>query len=250
MAHINPVVEMYRQPRPLYDYFHAPLRQAGHAGVDLYAERFTPIVASEDGVIHASGFLNRGAGFGVEIWHPQRAELTRYLHMPKGGPLFTVGASVKQGQDIGVIGCTGICNSPHTHYEIRQIGTYHPEQSGVSQGTPIDPLAEGILTNPPNSDAVIVQPPAEPIDIVGQLPRLEQVWPGDSTPNVAVKRLQALLAVAKIIKWEGNFRGLGWDGVFGPLTKIAVIAFQNSVGIDASGVVDEETHAALLGIND
>lgn len=245
MSHINPAVEMYREPRPNWDYFHAPLRAPGHAGVDLYARRGTALIASEDGIIHDAGFLNTGAGWGVEIWHPDREELTRYLHMDEGTPTVTTGQSVLQGDVIGSVGCTGICNSPHVHYEIRAVANYDPFKSGVSQGTPRDPIAEGLLTNQANEQAA----PDEQVPVTVTLDVLVE----DQSPydvRDIVRLLQySLNAFGMIDLTPGvNFDPvtMKWDGKHGPSTDQGVRDFQVSVGLLDDGVVGAATWTALL----
>jgi len=85
-----------------------------HPGLDISADRGTPVHATADGTVQTAGWTgNYGNllvvdhGFGIQ---------TRYGHLSK----FTVreGERVRRGQIIGHVGSTGRSTSPHLHYEI------------------------------------------------------------------------------------------------------------------------------------
>lgn len=237
---INPLPGMYRPPRPDYDYFHARLRPH-HAGVDLYAVRDTEILAATPGTVHAGGFLNQGAGWGVELWYPTGSGgiLTRYLHMPTNGPKVFVGDTVEEGQVIGAVGCTGICNSPHLHFETRQVNDYDPGVAGVQLGTPLDPLSFGILV------------PGEgvPVEVTVLRPVLRRESP-PYTAKMPVKELQYLLSLRGFLDMTPgvnyNITNGQYDGKFGPSTETGVKRFQEFKGQNVDGVVGEATWKVLL----
>jgi murein DD-endopeptidase MepM/ murein hydrolase activator NlpD len=91
-----------------------------HTGVDLAAPKGTPIYASGDGVVEKAGWSS-GYGNLVLIKHVNGFE-TAYGHMSKIDT--TVGAHVRQGQVIGLVGATGDATGPHLHFEIRINGNY------------------------------------------------------------------------------------------------------------------------------
>lgn len=61
---------------------------------------------------------------------------------------------------------------------------------------------------------------------------------GNRTPSSQVRLLQGMLAD------QGYFSGKA-DGLFGPMTKAAVMAFQDGAGLDPDGVVGPKTWEAL-----
>jgi murein DD-endopeptidase MepM/ murein hydrolase activator NlpD len=84
-----------------------------HRGVDYGAPVGTPVYASGDGKVIASGY-SRGNGNYVYLQHAGNI-VTRYLHLHKR--LVRNGARVDQGQTIGTVGATGLATGPHLHYE-------------------------------------------------------------------------------------------------------------------------------------
>lgn len=89
-------------------------RSENHPGIDLAAPIGTSIIASGNGVVTRSGWVN-GYGQFIEINHGN-GYLTRYGHASR---LFVkVGDKVIAGEEIAKVGCTGRCTGPHLHYEI------------------------------------------------------------------------------------------------------------------------------------
>jgi murein DD-endopeptidase MepM/ murein hydrolase activator NlpD len=95
-----------------------------HAGQDIAAPLGTPIVAATAGTVAYAGWesgygnytcIDRGGGFA-----------TCYGHQVK--ILVTVGQTVAQGQEIGLVGSTGNSTGPHLHFEVRL------------NGVPVDPM--------------------------------------------------------------------------------------------------------------
>jgi murein DD-endopeptidase MepM/ murein hydrolase activator NlpD len=85
-----------------------------HPGIDISAEKGTPVQATADGTIELAAFsgdygnlvvINHGFGLA-----------TRYGHLSK----FAVssGQQVKRGDVIGYVGATGRATGPHLHYEV------------------------------------------------------------------------------------------------------------------------------------
>lgn len=85
-----------------------------HPGLDISAEKGTPIVATADGTVQLAApagdygnlvIVNHGYGL-----------TTRYGHLSK----FAVwtGKEVKRGEVLGYVGATGRATGPHLHYEI------------------------------------------------------------------------------------------------------------------------------------
>ncbi len=236
---INPAPQMSRKPRRLYDTFKALLRKRWHWGVDIKAPYDSPLVATSGGLGHKSGFLNAGAGYGVELWHPDFegaliGYISRAIHMDRGDPMIAVGEVVEQGQQIGVIGASGITRYEHVHFEIRRVIGYRPEVYGVNQGTPLDPIKLGILEAKPVGHAFQ--------NVVLVLPILEQV----SAPYAKdpwVQMLQDRLNARGLIKrtktnWDKVTKE--WDGALGPDTANGIRRAQRLANLNVTGICDAD----------
>lgn len=89
-----------------------------HAGVDIGGACGQPIWATHAGVVTAVGY-NGGAGNEVKIDHGNVGGTnftTTYMHMSK--TQVTVGQKVLRGQQIGLVGNTGLSTSCHLHFEV------------------------------------------------------------------------------------------------------------------------------------
>jgi murein DD-endopeptidase MepM/ murein hydrolase activator NlpD len=95
-----------------------------HAGVDIAVPTGTPIRAAGSGTVAIAGWMG-GYGNYTCINHGGGIS-TCYGHQSSIG--VGVGQSVKQGQVIGAVGCTGHCFGPHVHFEVR------------INGQPVDPM--------------------------------------------------------------------------------------------------------------
>jgi peptidoglycan DL-endopeptidase CwlO len=95
-----------------------------HAGVDIAVPSGTPIRAAASGRVAMAGWMG-GYGQYTCIQHGGGAA-TCYAHQSSIG--VGTGASVKQGQVIGSVGCTGHCFGDHLHFEVR------------INGSPVDPM--------------------------------------------------------------------------------------------------------------
>ena len=87
-----------------------------HMGIDLAGPSGTPIYATADGVVSASGYNNGGYGNLIKLDHGRGVE-TRYGHM--SALLVSAGQRVTRGQLIGRMGSTGRSTGSHLHYEVR-----------------------------------------------------------------------------------------------------------------------------------
>jgi murein DD-endopeptidase MepM/ murein hydrolase activator NlpD len=95
-----------------------------HPGLDIVADRGTPVKATADGTVQSAGFdgnygnavvIDHGYGIGTRFGH-----LLRFVVTP--------GQTVRRGEIVGYVGATGRATSPHLHYEI------------LLNGQPINPL--------------------------------------------------------------------------------------------------------------
>ncbi|MDR1482498.1 MAG: LysM peptidoglycan-binding domain-containing M23 family metallopeptidase [Synergistaceae bacterium] len=89
-----------------------------HTGLDIRAPRGRPIVAAAAGRVVHSGWMG-GYGRTIVISHPG-GTTTLYGHSSK--LLVGVGANVKRGQRIALVGSTGRSTGNHLHFEVRQKG--------------------------------------------------------------------------------------------------------------------------------
>jgi murein DD-endopeptidase MepM/ murein hydrolase activator NlpD len=109
-----------------------------HEGQDVFARPGTPLVAVRDGVVLDGGggrsFYSYGGGNTFVMYSPIDDLSYVYLHMLKPA-LVKAGDTVKAGQLIGRVGCTGSCDGPHLHFEVRrERAVFGPQKK------PIDPL--------------------------------------------------------------------------------------------------------------
>jgi murein DD-endopeptidase MepM/ murein hydrolase activator NlpD len=95
-----------------------------HEGIDVATPMGTPIEAPAAGVVAFSG---RETGYGnvIVIDHGFGIR-TKYAHCSK--LIVGAGAKVTRGQQIALVGNTGLSTGPHLHYEV------------LVNGQPVDPL--------------------------------------------------------------------------------------------------------------
>ncbi len=85
-----------------------------HSGLDIAANRGTPIRATADGTIESAGYAG-DYGNAVVVRHGFGIS-TRYGHMSRISA--RKGQKVRRGDVIGYVGSTGRATSTHLHYEI------------------------------------------------------------------------------------------------------------------------------------
>lgn len=90
-----------------------------HAGIDIAVPAGTPIRAADGGRVVIAAPTG-GYGNYVCIQHTSNLS-TCYAHLSSYGT--SGGASVRQGQTIGSVGCTGHCFGDHLHFETRVNGS-------------------------------------------------------------------------------------------------------------------------------
>ncbi len=88
-----------------------------HTGVDLAADKGTPVYAASKGKITYAGRMH---GYGNIIILKYNSEYsTRYAHLNRFAKGIHRGVYVKEHQLIGYVGETGLATGPHLHYEFR-----------------------------------------------------------------------------------------------------------------------------------
>jgi murein DD-endopeptidase MepM/ murein hydrolase activator NlpD len=90
----------------------------GHTGVDIAAPYGTGIMASDDGVVVATGWVAVG-GLRVCVQHSEGLQ-TCYYHT--SSVYVSAGQKVTRGQLIAAIGMTGVTTGPHVHWELKVNG--------------------------------------------------------------------------------------------------------------------------------
>ena len=87
-----------------------------HTGIDWAAPTGTPIMAAGDGTIELAE-RHGGNGNYIRIRHGNGYK-TAYSHMSRFMPTIKKGMKIRQGQQIGFVGTTGMSTGPHLHYEV------------------------------------------------------------------------------------------------------------------------------------
>jgi len=92
--------------------------QGSHTGIDVSAPYGAIIVAADDGVVDAVGWVPVG-GRRVCVRHAGGLESCDY-HTSL--PLVSIGETVVRGQPVALIGMTGMTTGPHVHWEAKRDG--------------------------------------------------------------------------------------------------------------------------------
>jgi len=90
-----------------------------HSGVDFAASHGTSVSAADSGTVIISGY-NSSYGNYVVIDHGN-GMTTLYAHLSSRS--VGVGSSVSRGQQVGLVGSTGVSTGPHLHFEVSINGT-------------------------------------------------------------------------------------------------------------------------------
>ena len=118
--------------------FGAPRYGHIHEGQDIFGKTGTTEVAVHDGIVVDRGKNSDpddgGRGNYVVLYSPSGNHSFVYMHMLKPSPV-QLGDHVHSGEVVGQLGCTGSCEGPHLHFEVR-IG----KASLGADTKPVDPL--------------------------------------------------------------------------------------------------------------
>ena len=91
-----------------------------HNGLDLANVAYSPVLASDGGVVKYAGWCDCGLGYFVEIDHGNGFS-TVYGHMADQ-PYVVAGQAVAQGDVIGPMGSTGLSTGSHVHFMLKVNG--------------------------------------------------------------------------------------------------------------------------------
>jgi len=125
------------KPKALQDTWHAsrPPRRR-HEGIDIFAKKGTPVVASTEGVVLRRG-QNALGGNVVWVLGPG-GQHHYYAHLDQFSDVST-GARVVPGTVLGTVGNTGNAKTtpPHLHYGVYgDAGPLNPYPLLTARGTP------------------------------------------------------------------------------------------------------------------
>ena len=110
-------VETNRFLRPVAGAF-TQFLQGSHTGIDVAAPLGSLLVAADDGVVDAVGWVPVG-GYRVCVLHAGGLESCDY-HTSL--PLVAIGDHVVRGQPVALVGMTGLTTGPHVHWEAKLNG--------------------------------------------------------------------------------------------------------------------------------
>ena len=140
-----------------------------HEGIDIFAERGTPIIAVSEGRVSSTG--NRGLG-GKQVWLRTGlfGKSVYYAHLDS--ILTSAGKKVKKGDTLGLVGNTGNARTtkPHLHFGIYKSGkgainplpfvqqTQIPELKAVPKITPLIKVsaARANLRDAPSLKGIVI----------------------------------------------------------------------------------------------
>ena len=217
-----------------------------HLGIDIVAEKMTPVVAAVDGRVTYIAIPQASWGYSITIRDAEGYQY-RYLHLNNDTPGTDDGAggtahayaaelrrgsNVTKGQLIGWVGDSGNAEATvsHLHFEIRM-----PDRTSIN---PYETLraADPNQTAPPTTTPTTPSSGETSARFVFTKPLLL------GSRGADVVQLQALL------RKLGHFTYPTDTGYFGSITEAAVIAFQKAQGIDPIGIVGPITRGVLNDI--
>lgn len=221
-----------------------------HLGVDILADKHTPVVAAVDGVVSYIPLSEPSWGYMITIQDRDGYQY-RYIHLNndtpgtddgQGGIQYAYasglrrGSEVRAGQLIGWLGDSGNAENtvPHLHFEIRtpNRNAINPYQSLFSAASPQNFAREYVEHEHVDAGEAGVEEGAELIFTIELSEGME---------GYAIEELQRRLQKA------GHFTHPTRTRYFGPVTKAALQSFQNANNIAPTGVLGFETRALLNG---
>jgi murein DD-endopeptidase MepM/ murein hydrolase activator NlpD len=96
-----------------------------HTGIDIDGDTGELVSSAADGRVVTAGYHPGGYGNVVVVDHGGGVS-TLYAHLSK--IMVGAGDELDQGDNLGLVGCTGSCTGDHLHFELR------------INGQPVDPL--------------------------------------------------------------------------------------------------------------
>lgn len=247
-----------------------------HEGLDILAPEGTPIVSPTDAVVLRVG-TGEGSGIYVRTMNPG-GESYVYMHLSAIASTVQTGGVLKRGDLIGFVGNTGNASGgpAHLHFEIRKDGALDPhprltqtftlaerirgvEQALQSGGasyvatytshfrqTFIDARAQGIAVPQQILSLLDTVTPTTPSVASGAVPSDTTIVFGNN--NAQIVRLQQFLIKAASGSDAAQLARAGATGYFGPVTRAALVEYQRTAGLTATGVVDAATYTQIFAL--
>lgn len=222
-----------------------------HLGIDIFADKMTPIVSAMDGVVAYITRPEARWGYSIAI-QDRDGYFYYYYHINNDTPGtddgqggegnafvgdLRRGSEVRAGQHIAWVGDSGNAEStpPHLHFEIRAPGTRAPinpyeslttavESGNIASRVSIDSGTASVFTDPGDG---------------GDVPYVFVIDLREGMEGDAIRELQ------KRLKDEGFFTYYTTTNYFGPITKLALERYQSANNIAPTGVLSYETRALL-----
>lgn len=110
-----------------------------HHGIDYAAPTGTPVFSIGDGKVIAKGYQKRGGGNYLKIKH-NSVYTSVYMHLNRFSRGISTGTIVKQGQQIGTVGATGLATGPHLDFRIYMNGK--PVNPLKVKAPPVEPIKQ------------------------------------------------------------------------------------------------------------
>lgn len=230
-------------PNRYGDHFWYPRGDRDHHGIDIMADKMTPVVAATDGVItywNGSGNPAWIAKYGRCCTLRITADdgwVTKYIHLNNDSagtddgqgwgiaPGIELGTRVTAGQLIGWVGDSGDAENtpPHLHFELMD-----------PNGVIVDPYLA--LKSAETGAPITICKTTDVGSMKALLKGSDLLKPGAS--GKAVAQLQQFLTSV-------GFQVGAADGAFGPMTQAGVRQFQENQGLTPDGIVGSATRSAM-----
>jgi murein DD-endopeptidase MepM/ murein hydrolase activator NlpD len=219
-----------------------------HNGTDIWSPHEPCwIEAPFDGtVVEARKSTAAGGGFGnfVRLLHKINGEwyTTTYAHMGDGTLKVKPGQKIEAGTPLGKMASTGMSTGKHLHWELQKGKTYAWNDTGKNYIEPVaffDALVKLEAINGTAKDETPVDAPPAPAPVHG--PKTTKM----AYPGKLIRRGSKMTDAVKYIQKKLKVDTKGADGVFGPVTHNAVVAFQKKKKLKADGIVGPLTWKAL-----
>lgn len=198
-------------------------RKSVNPGVDYVVPVGTPLLAIADGTVARISNTVAGAGGRVVLLDFPSGHKADYLHLSRVD--VAKGDSVKKGQVIGLSGGSGLGKElgygPHLHLSFRHGGTFLTGAGNIDY--------EAFIGSPAPAKAP-AKAKAAPVSTLKPGAGRPTVMRGSRGEHVAY--LQSKLKITA-------------DGIFGPNTHRAVVAFQRANKLVADGIVGNNTWRAI-----